>query len=54
MIVKRLYAVIMQNVDKFGVPAEVIADNYAKYYESLGEDYQENFDALIHGCDEED
>lgn len=34
MIVKRLYAVTMQNGDKFGVPAEVIADNYAKYYES--------------------
>ena len=54
MIVKRLYAVIMQNGDKFGVPAEVIADNYAKYYESLGEDYKENFDAMLHWFDTDD
>lgn len=51
---KRLYAVTMQNGDKFGVPAEVIADNYAKYYESRGEDYKENFDAMLHWFDTDD
>ena len=30
---KRLYIVTMSNGDQYGVPAEVIADNYAKYYE---------------------
>ncbi len=43
----RIYAVTMNNGDIYGVPAEVIADNYAKYYESRGEGYQENFDAMI-------
>lgn len=51
---KRLYIVTMSNGDQYGVPAEVIADNYAKYYESRGEDYQENFDAMIHWFDTND
>ena len=48
---KRLYIVTMSNGDQYGVPAEVIADNYAKYYESRGEDYKENYDAMIEWFD---
>lgn len=51
---KRLYIVKMSNGDQYGVPAEVIADNYAKYYESIGEDYKENYDAMIHWFDTND
>ena len=51
---KRLYIVTMSNGDQYGVPAEVIADNYAKYYESRGEDYKENYDAMIEWFDTDD
>lgn len=51
---KRMYTVKMSNGDIYGVPAEVIADNYAKFYESLGEEYQENYDAMIQWFDERD
>lgn len=43
----RIYAVTMSNGDIYGVPAEVIADHYAKYYESQGENYHDNYDAMI-------
>lgn len=42
-----MYVVTMSNGDKYGVPAKVIADNYATYYQSVGEDYQENFDTMM-------
>lgn len=45
---KNIYAVMMKNGDTYGVPAELIADSYAKYYEYYGEDYQESFDAMMH------
>ena len=51
---KRLYIVTMSNGDQYGVPAEVIADNYAKYYEGIGEDYKENYDAMIEWFDTND
>lgn len=51
---KRLYIVTMTNGDQYGVPAEVIADNYAKYYEKQGEDYKENYDVMIHFFDTDD
>lgn len=51
---KRLYIVTMPNGDQYGVPAEVIADNYAKYYESRGEDYKENYDTMIEWFDTND
>ena len=51
---KRLYIVTMSNGDQYGVSAEVIADNYAKHYESRGDDYKENFDAMIHWFDTDD
>lgn len=51
---KRLYIVTMTNGDQYGVPAEVIADNYAKYYERIGEDYKENYDAMIYWFDTDD
>lgn len=50
----RIYAVTMPNGDIYGVRAEIIAENYAKYYESLGEDYKENYDAMIEGFDTND
>lgn len=43
----RIYAITMSNGDVYGVPAEVIADHYAKYYVSLGENYLDNFDTMI-------
>lgn len=46
---KNIYAVTMKNGDVYGVPAELIADHYAKYYlREHGEDYQENYDAMMH------
>ena len=51
---KRLYIVTMQNGDQYGVPSEIIADNYAKYYESSGENYKDNFDAMIEWFDTND
>lgn len=51
---KRLYIVTMSNGDQYGVPAEFIADNYAKYYEGIGEDYKENYDAMIEWFDTND
>lgn len=51
---KRLYIVTMSNGDQYGVPAEVIADNYAKYYERRGEDYKENYDTMIEWFDADD
>lgn len=51
---RKLYTVTMENGDVWAVPAEVIADNYAKEYESCGEDYQENFDAMMNWFDAKD
>lgn len=45
---KNIYAITMENGDIYGVPAELVADNYAKYYESTGEDYQEKYEAMMH------
>ena len=45
---KNIYAVTMENGDVYGVPAELIADDYAKYYASLGEDYHENYNTMMH------
>lgn len=45
---KNVYAITMPNGDVYGVPAEVIADNYASYYQKeYGEDYYENYDAMM-------
>lgn len=51
---KKIYAITMSNGDVYGVPASVIADNYAKHYQSHGEDYQENYDAMMDWFDKED
>lgn len=48
---KRIYAITTDNGDVYGIPAEVIADNYAKYYEGYGESYQENYDVMINAFD---
>lgn len=52
---ERIYAITTTKGDVWGIPAEVIADNYAKYYEKFcGEDYKESFDAMIHWFDTND
>ena len=51
---KRIYAVTMDNGEVWGIAAEVIADNYAKYYEERGEQYQNNFDFMIYCFDNGD
>lgn len=52
--VKRYYAVTMPNGEIYGIPAHVIADNYANYYATKGEDYQENYDAMLYWFDTND
>lgn len=45
---KNVYAITMPNGDVYGVPAEVIADHYAAYYQrEHDEDYYENYDAMM-------
>lgn len=52
---KKMYAVTMENGDVYVVPAELIADNYAKYYqENNDEDYDENHEAMMHWFDTND
>ena len=51
---KRYYAVTMSNGDIYGIPAHVIADNYANYYATKGEDYLENYDAMLYWFDTND
>lgn len=51
---KRIYAITTGEGDVWGVPAEVIADNYAKHYESRGEGYQDNFDSMMSWFDAND
>lgn len=51
---KKYYAVKMENGETWGVPAEKIADIYAKDYAESGEDYQENFDAMMEWFDKKD
>lgn len=49
---RKYYTVKMGNGNVYGVPAEIIAKNYANYYaKEYGEDYQENFDAMMHWFD---
>lgn len=50
----RIYAVTMANGDVYGVPAEVVADNYAQHCADTGEDYQENYDDMIRWFDADD
>ena len=51
---ERIYAITTTEGDIWGIPAEVIADNYAKHCERCGEDYKENFDAMINWFDTND
>lgn len=50
----KYYAVEMPDGKTYGVKAEIIADDYAKYYQSKGEDYQERFDAMMSLFDSND
>lgn len=52
---KRYYAItIIETGEVYGIPAEIIADNYAKYYAGKGEDYQENFNTMMEWFDTDD
>ena len=51
---KRYYAITMPNGEIYGIPAHVIADNYANYYAAKGEDYLENYDAMLYWFDTND
>ena len=51
----RYYVVTMENGDVYGIPAEVIADNFAKYYQvNHDEDYQENYETMLYWFDTKD
>ena len=50
----KYYCVEMPDGKTYGVPARIIADNYAKCYQERGEDYQENFDAMMDWFDTND
>ena len=53
-MMKRYYAVTMPNGDIYGIPAHDIADNYANYCATKGEDYLENYDAMVYWFDTND
>lgn len=44
----------MENGDVYGIPASVVAHNYAEEYASRGEDYTENYDAMMSWFDTKD
>lgn len=49
---RRYYTVTMSNGDIYRIPAEIIAENYAKHYSSQGDDYAECYNAMIDWFDE--
>lgn len=48
---KKYYTIEMENGDIYGIPAEIIAKNYADYYAANGENYDENFSAMMEWFD---
>ena len=50
----KLYTVTMNDGNIFGVPAEVIAENCAKDYASIGGYYQTEFDRMMKYFDTKD
>lgn len=51
---RKYYVIEMSDGSRWGVPAEVIADNYAKFFEARGEKYEENFGAMMYWFDADD
>jgi len=51
--IMKYYVITVDDGSKWGVPAETIADNRAKYYAKIDSDttYQEEFDAMMHWFD---
>lgn len=49
----KYYVITVNDGSKWGVPAEAIAENRAKYYAKIGPDttYQEEFDAMMNWFD---
>lgn len=55
MMANKYYTIEMTNGDIYGIPAEVIAENYASYYhKNHDEDYKENFDYMMELFDKKD
>lgn len=50
----KYYTVTMSNGDVYGIPASVIAHNYAEYYAGKGEDYEENYNDMVDWFDSGD
>jgi len=44
---KQYVVITLTDGDEYGVPAELIANNYAEYYESRGDYYKESFDLCM-------
>jgi len=52
---KKLYTVTMENGDVYGIPAEVVAKNYANHYKQWdSEDYDQNFAVMMSWFDTDD
>lgn len=52
---KKLYTVTMSNGDTYGIPAELIAENRANYYQMRGDsDYRDDMEIMMHWFDTQD
>lgn len=51
---RRVYCVTMPDGVQYGIPAGYIAHLYAKFYEGKGEDYSENYQAMLRWFDNKD
>ena len=52
---KKYYSVTMGNGDVYGIPAEVIAENYARFYEKINdESFEENVETMMFWFDTND
>ena len=47
----KIYAVKMPNGDQYGIPANLVAKNYADFYARRGEDWQESYDTMLRWFD---
>ena len=52
--IERIYVFHARNGEVWGVPAEIIAENYAEYQESLGKEYSKYYDTMLEWFDEGD
>lgn len=51
---RRVYCVTMPDGIRYGIPAGYITHLYAKFYEGKGEDYSENYQAMLRWFDNKD